>query len=489
MGNDKQTTGNNNKQTTGNNNKNRMNTEQQEEKLRRAEQFLRIIERTRLLYNTSAELSEVVGFSIESGNGLARKGGRSAFMKDAILRELFYMAEERTSLNLERVLESYVEVDSIMQVHKRELRGKDVCRQLIRHFYASDEVEAKLSALAEKLQRHHIPLLVLMLTDALPPLSAKGGDVEGIAGDYRRVISLLKDIVCEDIHFSTLPAMTEMESWSNKNPEKLCRIDLLDCVNITLEAYGSISTPEQLSRVNVEQLSRQFIPDLDGIWTEDEASTVFWKFEELENGHNLYRYVLDNERRELTFTEYYVRCFREEDYTWALVMHPHLIQCIVPKKRIPTDYFANMELTMDEEGTLTFSPMTTDSRWFQLKHLKRSGREDYFLQLLEDENYQRVNRFPEDEYTFFRGLAALTEDAVYVSYDDGFLRVPKSLNPQLPDVCFGENIGLIHLRRGHGKQKDAGSTYLAFDDRSLYYEVTTARQRKALGIEVVERIE
>ena len=36
-----------------------------EEKGRRAEEYLRIIERTRLLY----KLGEVVGFSIESGNG------------------------------------------------------------------------------------------------------------------------------------------------------------------------------------------------------------------------------------------------------------------------------------------------------------------------------------------------------------------------------------------------------------------------------------
>lgn len=61
MGNDKLTTGNNKS-------KNRMNTEQEEKKAQRAEAYLRIIERTRLLYNTQAELGEVVGFSLESGN-------------------------------------------------------------------------------------------------------------------------------------------------------------------------------------------------------------------------------------------------------------------------------------------------------------------------------------------------------------------------------------------------------------------------------------
>ena len=76
--------------------------------------YLRIIERTRLLYNSSTELGAAVGFSVESGNGLARKGGKSEFMKDAIFRELVYQTEQRTSLNLENVLNAYIEVDQLM---------------------------------------------------------------------------------------------------------------------------------------------------------------------------------------------------------------------------------------------------------------------------------------------------------------------------------------------------------------------------------------
>ena len=229
-----------------------MNQEQENRKLQRAEEFLRIIERTRLLYNTSAELGEVVGFSLESGNGLTRKGGRSAFMKDAILRELIFMTGERTSLDLERVIEAYMEADDVMQVYRRELRGKDVCRHLIRHFFADGGVSEKLEKVAGELQRQHIPLLVLMLEGALPPLSAKGGDVACIAEDYRRVLAKLRPIVCSDIFLRTLPMMTEMEVWANKNPKNLCRIDLIDCVNAILEAYGRISTPAHLSRTNVE---------------------------------------------------------------------------------------------------------------------------------------------------------------------------------------------------------------------------------------------
>ena len=47
--------------------------------------YLRMIERTRLLRNTTEELERLVGFSVGSGNGLARK--------DAILRELAHIAK------------------------------------------------------------------------------------------------------------------------------------------------------------------------------------------------------------------------------------------------------------------------------------------------------------------------------------------------------------------------------------------------------------
>ena len=119
--------------------------------------------------------------------------------------------------------------------------------------------------------------------------------------------------------------------------------------------------------------------------------------------------------------------------------------------------------------------------------MKRSGREAFYERILGDESYVQVNAFPQDEYTFMLGLVAITEDAIFVQKDeDNCLRVPKSMNPQLSDVRFGENIGVIRLQKGGGKAKDAEAVYLAFDDRRLYLEVTTARQQKALGIEVVQ---
>ena len=115
-------------------------------------------------------------------------------------------------------------------------------------------------------------------------------------------------------------------------------------------------------------------------------------------------------------------------------------------------------------------------------------REHFFQSILDDESYKKINAYPEDEYSFTLCLAAITEDALYIWQDEGsYLRVPKSLNRQLSDVHFGESVGFIPLHQGHGRQKE--TVFLSFDDRRLYYEVTTAKQRQELGIEVVERIE
>ena len=441
--------------------------------MQRAEEYLRIIERTRLLYNTSAELGEVVGFSIGSGNGLARKGGRSAFMKDAVLRELAYMTGERTQLDLQEVLDAYIEADSVMQCHGKVLHGKEVCQQLIRHFYAEDELPAGLTEATEQLERHHIPLLLLMIIGALPLLTAKGGDVDDIAKDYQRAFSMLRGIVCNGIHFRTLPVLADMEAWANRHPKDLCRIDLIDCVFIILEAYGGISTPANLSLTSLKLQSQRFIPDLDGIWTEDEESTVFWQFEAISNGHYLRRYTLNSERRELTYTEYSLQCLDEGDSILAVVMHPHIVQCIVHQITVPNELCAYLDMTINE-GSLTFEPVSVDSQWLRLKSLKKSEREDFFLKILEDPRYSKVNMCSEDEYTFTQALAAITEDALFIETDDEkYLRVPKDLHPQLEDVQFNEDVGIIKLQ---------DATFVAFDTRLLYFEVTSDEQRRQLGI-------
>ena len=82
---------------------------------RTTKNYLDIIERTRLLYNTLGELGEVAEYSVKSGNGLSRKGGNSVFLKNVVLHELAYLAREHTNLDLEQVLDVYIDCDALME--------------------------------------------------------------------------------------------------------------------------------------------------------------------------------------------------------------------------------------------------------------------------------------------------------------------------------------------------------------------------------------
>ncbi|MBQ9558946.1 MAG: hypothetical protein IJV08_03060 [Bacteroidaceae bacterium] len=321
------------------------------------------------------------------------------------------------------------------------------------------------------------PLMVLMVLKALPRLSAKGGDVKDIKGDYHRVFLLLYS-TCQAVHLQTLPVLSQLEGEVRRNPSVMCRFHLIGVVNMVLVVYGRLSTPENLSRTNAEERAHQVFPDLSGIWVEEEPSTVFWQFEEIANGHYLRRYTLDNERRSLTYTEYHIRFMDEGDEVLAIVMPPRLIRDIVQDIPILPEHAAYLTCSI-EEDCLRFEPRTAESKWLHLRQLTRSRQEDFFQQRLDDEHYTKTNLFADDEYTFRLCLHTLTEDALFFEMEDGeLLRVPKSMHPQLPDVQFSENAGVLCFK---------DSQYLVFDDRNLHFEITTEEQRKKLGIEVRER--
>ena len=71
---------------------------------------LSIIQCSRLLCNTNRELGMLVDYpAIASGNSLSRMGGKSQFIKGAVLGGLAAVVRERTGLDLQVVLDAYVE--------------------------------------------------------------------------------------------------------------------------------------------------------------------------------------------------------------------------------------------------------------------------------------------------------------------------------------------------------------------------------------------
>lgn len=450
------------------------------ERMQQINNYLRIIERSRMLYNTAEELGKTVGFSIGSGNGLVRKGGRSLFMKEAIFRELAFIAKEKTNLDLQEILETYIETDRLIERYGRQMKDESACGKLIRYFFADGELNGQMATIAKKMKRQHVPILVLMLQGVLPRLSAKGGDVKNIADDYYRIFSILRQTVCTNIPMHTLPALIQMEEEVRKKPCLMSRLHLIYITNMIICSYGNVSTREGLYLSNRELSENQLEPDIEGVWMEEELTTTFWEFKCLANAFNMYKYTLNSEKNELSYIKYTIRFYRQKDDSIiALATHPKSIHYLLGGQPIPNNLLAYLECNI-EKDRITFKPYIDEGKWLGLSHLEKNKQCAHFEKMLNNDQYTKIDLLPEDAYDFSLALAAITEDFIYIKVDETrYYRVPKSLDDILSNANFSENIGKLEL---------GDSTYIAFDDYNLYFDVSTEEKMKNQSIEIVECI-
>lgn len=454
--------------------------------------YLRMIERTRLLRNTAEELERLVGFSVGSGNGLARKGGKSLFMKDAILRELAHIAKQEADLGLQEVLDAYIGADRICERMGNVANPALFCQHLVWYFYSDAEATDDIAPIINKVEAEQLPILVLLVLKLLPRLSAKGGDVRDIRQDYRRLFCWLSETVNKDIMMQKLPLLTQIEDEVRRHPDIMRRIHLISTANQILNSFGALSTRERISISNKELLENQFDPEVDGIWTEDEFSTVFWRFEGIANGYHLYRYQADSSRKSLVFTKYFMKFFHLGNDIMTLVIHPHAIRYLVSGKKMPNHLFAYLDCQIQagsegkSDAIITFSPQSADGHWFALRQLRRSEKVDFFKHLLDDGQYKKTDSNASDDYDFTISLAAITSDHIYISKDETtYYKIPKSLNGLLEEVGFNSNAGVMSFKDTADGEP---ATYIAFDDFNLYYDISTKELMAEYQIEVVDSI-
>ena len=454
--------------------------------------YLRMIERTRLLKNTTEELEQLVGFSVGSGNSLARKGGKSLFIKDAIFRELAHIVKLQTGLELQEVLDAYIGADRIYERMRNVVDPSLFCQHLVWYFYADAEVTDDIAGIIDKVETEQLPILVLLVLKLLPHLSAKGGDVKDIDQDYRSLFGWLFETVNMNIMMQKLPLLTQIEDEVKRSPNIMCRIHLINTAYQILNSYGALSTRERISMSNRELLENQFAPEVDGIWTENELSTVFWQFESIANGYHLYRYQVESTPKTLMFTKYFIKFFHWGNDIMALVIHPHAIHYLVSGKSMPNNLFAYLDCRIESYDknnqicAISFSRQSADGQWFDLKQLRRSEKEVFFQNLLDDERYEKIDSHANDNYDFSISLAAITNDHIYFYKDETtYYKVPKSLNGLLEEVGFNSNAGVMSFKNASDGEH---TTYIAFDDYNLYYNISTLQLMAEHQIEVVDNI-
>lgn len=442
-------------------------------------EYLRIIERTRLLCNSSDELGKLVGFSIGSGNGLARMGGKSPFLKDAIFRELAYLVEEDYELDLQQVLNTYIEVDQIIDKYGTILKQNSVPYSLIRYFYGDADMTDDISMIVDKMEGRHIPIIILMILGALPRISSKGGDVKDIENCYKKAFKLLRDTVCTNTPFKVLPALIQMEDEQRRDPSVMNRIHLIYSFNTVLNAYGRLSTRMRLVQTNKELEDAIVFPDIEGLWVEDDVSTVFWRYVKIANGYKLRRYHLNEELKELRYTEFFMKFYDSPDSSWAAILHPKSIEYLLNGRPTPNQYISYVAFDLADDQ-LTFEPLFEEGRWFNVRKLKRSKHASYLEKILRNDRYIKIDECQEYSYEFIFQLSAITNYHVFIDTPDGhYYKVPKSLNECLESIAINDDVGVIRF---------GNKTYLAFDSCNLYYDVSTPQKLADLGIEIVDSV-
>ena len=449
-----------------------------DKRIAQLEQWLRLIERTRLFCNTADELEALVGFSVSNRNSLSRKGGKSLFMKEAIFHQLGHICKERTGLDLQEVVDAYEDVDSFMERYSVRLHGESLLPQVIDYFFGSGQLSEELDFVGKKLEEKHIAILFLMLTDGLPRLASKNGDVADIDADYRRTFAMMREM-CINLPMQELPIISMLEEEVRRNPWKKTRLYLIYATNRILSAYGAISTQNRLSLTNRELLNMRVMPEVSGIWTENDSCTSFWYLKQLANGYNMYRYELNDNRRELRYVKFFISFYQHSDFTEAVIVHPKALRAAVSGQLIPTAFFTYQKFRL-ENGVMSFEPEGETKEWFKVARLIRSSHETYFKSILEDKGPTSKNLFAEDDYEFRMQLAAITNEHIYIKHGEGeYYKVPKSLNDILYDVQFGDDVGLVTFAR---------ETYVIFDNKNLYYDVSSEAKMTEHGIQIVSEI-
>lgn len=366
------------------------------------------------------------------------------------------------------------------------------CQHLVWYFYADAEVTDDIAGIIDKVETEQLPIFVLLVLRLLPHLSAKGGDVKDIDQDYRSLFGWLLETVNMNIMMQKLPLLTKIEDEIRHSPNIMCRIHLINTAYQILNSYGALSTRERISISNRELLENQFDPEVDGIWTENELSTVFWQFESIANGYHLYRYQVESAQQSLMFTKYFIKFFHWENDIMALVIHPHAIHYLVSGKSMPNDLFAYLDCRIEsydknnQISAISFSRQSADGQWLDLKQLRRSEKEVFFQDLLDNERYEKIDSHANDDYDFSISLAAITNDHIYFYKDETtYYKVPKSLNGLLEEVGFNSNAGVMSFKNTSDGEHP---TYIAFDDFNLYYDISTLELMSEHQIEVVDNI-
>lgn len=462
-------------------------------KLKDYEERLAAVASTRLLFNTIAELEEFLGTHALRSNGIRRCFSSPQRLR-AAYRDCNGEVEEQTSgrFDLGWLMRNYLRADLFYKQHlARRKEPEALARKVLEYHYGlapRRRLSKTLAAICGEIDEAEInlPLLVLLLLKAIPGYDSKSGDVTDIDSQFARVLDFLGGFTAGCGGYDVLPVI----KLAGEEPRRTRLMLIFHTINI-LDTYENYFDDCSMARTSDEMKGSIVNLTLDGFWAENaaqssSASSDFWELEHASNSGTYFatRYERQSSRL-LLATRYTLHLFEfNPGILTAFFLHPlfikHRIKGIAAGDQDNAWYTTPYPET-DVPGQLSLVRSFHSDFWPSNVNLNRVSDPARASRLANEiKRGPVIEAYEECNYTFFPGIYAITQQAVYILDDEEecFYKLPRFTEHCFETIALDDNVGIFTM---------GGNRYLCIDERLLYIPLTPRSLRK-YAIEKVREI-
>ncbi|MCH5328664.1 MAG: hypothetical protein J1E02_06555 [Coprobacter sp.] len=453
------------------------------------EEWLATIANSRLIYNTMAELEEMMDNRSIHSNGIKRCFSTPQKLRSAF-RDLKVEVDLMTNgqIALDTLLMQYRKAWTFFHENLyRRTAPEQIAFELLAYCYPPYQRDVKKHRLYEQLveQKISVPFILLMLLKAIPGYDSKEGDVIDMPRQYEKVMALLEQFTGNCTLFQLLPAITRAKEESNKT-----RLMLFSHVSQILDIYESYARPVNMYDASADMKMNRVHLDIAGYWNECGGQPLHTRFWQIENALDAGTYFMTHYRKDadnkLTGIRYTLLLFRAADGSLiAYIQHPEAICHRIAGLSYGDGDHVWYRTGMPDDAHpehLPFQRMLHSCVWQQDLNLTRCTDEK-LLELYTGWKEQCISNQPyrQYEYTFFPNLYAVTATHLYIpaEKDGEYYKIPKSAYEGFDRIQIGDDVGILQMN---------DKSYLTFDEFLLYIEITESELSR-YGIETVGSIE
>lgn len=460
--------------------------------------WLNMIARTSLLFNTKREMAEHIGYpALANNNSLSKIKGD--FKKRAILHELEREAKEYTfdGFDIEYFLRRYEKASHHfalnMEGRKPFTLGDEKCvvESLLDFVYGGGKLPDHISETAKKyflaiydpgkdFEKVDMAILLALILGILPEHNSKKGDVDDIDKDFNTAFKYLDEyFTSRNYHNAQLRIL---QGNLKKRGAKRNRLALVYSIEAALLDYKSLHNEQERYELNTDvEDDYLYLPGIeDCFWKEttfEQGVSVFWRFALNDSGS----YFLDRYEyrdKELTKTRLEVVFLEEEGEVRAVINHPDFVKDILAGDYSSLENRAKFSIDCDKANgqvvKINFSPIMANANVFTAKELRRvtdTGVIEWYQKL--------ASTKMENDYSLWRTAYAITHEAIFFrDYEettadngeasirqlDSFYALNIGQDESLANVTLKDNIGILTTK---------GKKYIYIGPLLKAYDIST----------------